>query len=519
MQRSPDSALQTLLSFRAERGTSFEFNDNYQSLLISEALYKTDNAQLNRYRNETFQETSLQDAIHCFDSLAVQYPDNDDFTLLSARSHYMNGVGFYENDSMVEACKEYLHTLEIMENHFDEKELVGYKAKFMGLIYTRLGEICYYNVIAKAAIESYQKALYYFNKVSDYSLANTYRHIAGSYYLEHQNDSALFYYRKALNLAKTHNKVAIYGVTLAESTPVYYDLGYKDSAFIMIKKALLLSANEDQRLARCFTMGCLYEQEGMFDTAIIYFKQSLLREDYYTHTASEEKLIECYHFLGDSINEQYYKLQNNNSLQQFVERAPLRIEINTLYENYKLHIVELTHINHIREKQHKYIFLLSGMTLIIILILIISICRHKIKNKRLSIVEQKIAADTFENEPICLDIITIVNENHFKSQMDYVLYAKCSLGIEKISSLRKAVDNHYNQLTVYLKNNYQELTNDDIDYCCLYLLGLKDADVSALMQRSYRAVCDRNKKLRMIFKTNLSVCTFLKNIINERIIH
>ncbi|MBR6092104.1 MAG: hypothetical protein IKQ09_04730, partial [Bacteroidales bacterium] len=113
LQSDAATALQELLSFRApqERGTSSNINAHYQALLTSEALYKTDNPQY--YRNE------LQAAMWFFDSLAVLYPTNDDLTVLSARSHYMNGVGFYENDSIVEACKEYLHTLEIMENHFD----------------------------------------------------------------------------------------------------------------------------------------------------------------------------------------------------------------------------------------------------------------------------------------------------------------------------------------------------------------------------------------------------------------
>ena len=41
-------------------------------------------------------------------------------------------------DSVVEACKEYIKALEIMEGHFKEKDLVGYKAKFMALVYSRL---------------------------------------------------------------------------------------------------------------------------------------------------------------------------------------------------------------------------------------------------------------------------------------------------------------------------------------------------------------------------------------------
>ena len=28
----------------------------------------------------------------------------------AARAHYINGVGYYENDSAVQACTEYIHT-------------------------------------------------------------------------------------------------------------------------------------------------------------------------------------------------------------------------------------------------------------------------------------------------------------------------------------------------------------------------------------------------------------------------
>ena len=45
--------------------------------------------------------------------------------------------GYYELDSIVEACEEYILALEIMEEHFDEKELVGEKSAVYGIdIYT-----------------------------------------------------------------------------------------------------------------------------------------------------------------------------------------------------------------------------------------------------------------------------------------------------------------------------------------------------------------------------------------------
>ena len=63
---------------------------------------------------------------------------NPNLAFLDARAYYINGVGYYENDSVVEACKEYLKALKVMEERFEEKELVGKKAQFMAMSYTRL---------------------------------------------------------------------------------------------------------------------------------------------------------------------------------------------------------------------------------------------------------------------------------------------------------------------------------------------------------------------------------------------
>ncbi len=175
MQYDADSALMCLMSFRPERNEmersgeiSSIFNENYHSLLLSEALYKTDNPQ-NRIE--------LQTAMHYFDSLAEKHPQNDDITLLSARSHYMNGVGYYENDSVVEACKEYLKTLEIMEGNFDVDKLTGFRAKFIGLTYSRLGEIFSNNGMGTSAIESYKISIKFLSRLPNYSLANINRRI------------------------------------------------------------------------------------------------------------------------------------------------------------------------------------------------------------------------------------------------------------------------------------------------------------------------------------------------------
>ena len=124
MQCYPDTALAMLLDTT--------FDEPYYQLLLAEALYKNDCQQANR------QELLVSMAY--YDSVLARTPAPST-AFLDARCHYMNGVGYYEMDSVVPACSEYLKALEIMEEHFKEKDLVGHKAKFMALTNTRLCEL------------------------------------------------------------------------------------------------------------------------------------------------------------------------------------------------------------------------------------------------------------------------------------------------------------------------------------------------------------------------------------------
>ena len=108
-------------------------------------------------------------------------------------------------------------------------------------------------------------------------------------------------------------------------------------------------------------------------------------------------------------------------------------------------------------------------------------------------------AASFDEEPICRLIMDRVNEGQFKSKIDYIIYKDSALDKQQLLDLRLAVDRHFGQFTVRLKKAYPGLTNSDLDYCCLYLLGLTDADIAALMQRTYNTVFHRNGKMRKIF--------------------
>ena len=121
MWQQPDTALACLVSC-FDACTTTEYNRHYANLLLSELLYKNDYAQTNR--------PALRQAVAYFDALAGTHDTDtrgvslqaeprrdarrasahDATAFLAARAHYINGVGYYENDSAVQACTEYIHT-------------------------------------------------------------------------------------------------------------------------------------------------------------------------------------------------------------------------------------------------------------------------------------------------------------------------------------------------------------------------------------------------------------------------
>ena len=218
MWRQPDSALACLIPYfdtccRDAKfcvSTTTEYNRHYAHLLLSELLYKNDYAQTNR--------PALLQAVRYYDSLTFTLNDtpspkrliagtdplsltrNDNIVFLDARAHYINGVGYYERDSIVPACAEYLKALELMESRFDEKDLVGKKARSMTYTYNRLGDMFSEQYMTEPAIDCYRHSYDYslISPISSYSVSNALYRIGKQYNKKGDKDSADYYYTQAL---------------------------------------------------------------------------------------------------------------------------------------------------------------------------------------------------------------------------------------------------------------------------------------------------------------------------------
>ena len=545
---------------------STTYNRHYANLLLAELLYKNDYAQTNR--------RDLQRAVYYFDSLccrdATQRVSTTDPTIafLDARAHYINGVGYYGNDSVLEACKEYLKTLDVMEGRFEEKNLVGKKAKFMAYTYNRLGDMFSEQFMQESAIKCYENALVYckIEPTSPIGVSNIYYRIGKQYDKTGEKRKANEYYTQALNNMPSNNNL-VFRDLVSTKALCDYQLGYGyEQSINTIKQILIQADNENEYLYRFLIIGGILFEESLYDSAMYYLEPVFENHEdiglqtqaanylyvIYDRLGDKEKADICIRFLAD-----YKKLD--------WEDKSLVSQLEELFENH----MQQKQIKKTDEEKHreriqaikKTIAILIPISLFFVALLVLwtrakhkkSITakeehhqkemeherqthrmqqsalsgRLKQKNKELHELKEQIRrqedlnetpnqAESFTDEPICRLIMERVKEGQFKSQMDCSVYRNYALSKDQLITLQDAANRHFNRFTERLAQAYPDITKSDLDYCCLYLLGLTDADVSALMQRAYNTVNERNSKLKKILGCNKSVSAVLFAIANNQ---
>jgi len=551
MWQQPDSALRALMAYE---GDASEYNNHYAQLLTSELLYKNYYEQTNR--------CELRQAVAYFDSLMQVSEPQRSLSLskgrsasakttafLAARAHYINGVGYYERDSVIDACREYLKALEVMEGHFEEKDLVGKKARFMALAFSQLTNLFTDFYLNEQAICFAQRSLHYYKKQESPSwyLSWALNQIGSHYDMMGVLDSADYYYKKALDALDDKNTMMFRDVAAHQAYLEYKKDSLKaNEAIQQLDEILLKSENDMEREARRMPIGEIYYHEKQYDSAWVYlnkvFHQTL---DVEAKKQVAEWLAEICKAQGRTSE----MLEYAEFLVPFANvnenQSTLKSQLTTLCQNYMLEKQKQLH-----QKRSKKLAIAIPVAVFVAFVVVFAIKRrskkqmererhaHKMQqaaltgklrksnetvrelkgqiqqqeNEAVSMPEQ---ASSFADEPICQLIMERVNEGQFKSQMDCTVYKDYALGKEQLMALREAADRHFNRFTSRLAQTYPSLTKSDLDYCCLYLLGLTDADVAALMQKAYSTVSDRSRKLKAVFESEESLSAALQGFANS----
>ena len=345
MWRQADSALKVMMEFAGSEAADSMgvFEGHYCQVLIAELLFKNDYGQSNR--------KDLLKAVHYFDSIVnvadgrnadargkadtrgVSVQGRDAF--LAARAHYINGVGYYERDSLIDACEEYLNALRMMEEHFEEKVLVGHEARFMALTYNRLVELFSAQYMQEPAIYCGKQSLAYDKKAqsSPRSLASTLRTIGQQYDKLDLYDSATFYYNAALKYLPDRNDILyrdVVSLMAFSEHEVHHD---NTSSLDSLKSMVAQAADETERLTRYSTIGYIYYDTRQFDSAKVYlvpvFDKDPDRASMVARPLREIALIE-----GDTVKANQYALVLAEEGATAANSQARASQLNDLFQNY-----------------------------------------------------------------------------------------------------------------------------------------------------------------------------------------
>ena len=529
LQSDPDSALKYLEQFYESCSPVLSPSFEYMSLMLSEACFKV--------RREVAYCDEVKVALTYFDSVSSVYPHDKDMAFLSARTHYMNavcinnGIIFTDDSLTMLACNEYYKALEIMEQQFDEEQIVGHKAGFMALIFARLANIYSDKFLIEPTIYFYNNVLNYKRKAYNppSSLANTLFFLGYEYEKSEQYDSALHYYDQSLACIKDTTGI-LYRNIINRKALSSYHVGYDASASVVALKHIASVGNEFEKYDRYLGIGYIYKLDNQYDSAIVYLNQ--VYEDapsLFLKTQSADYLREIYEDRGESDKAgEYARFVTQNTPPEFGTKAD-EWRFTSLFQDYLQQKQENTRLQEAklnRERIMKIVLPLLALIAVFAVWTLINRKRHKRteaekqvlsgqlqeQGEALSAMKKRVEAASFAEEPICRLIIERVNEGQFKSKVDYIVYKDYALTKEHLLALREAADVHFEQFTTRLKKEYPALTKGDIDYCCLYLLGVEETDVAALMQRAFNTVCERSRKLKSIFGSEEPLSITLRKI-------
>ena len=487
MWRQPDSAFAMLLEFAAspEADSLNGFDGHYFQLLVSELLYKNDYEQTNRQE--------LLKAVAYFDSV------NDVF--LNARSHYINGVGYYERDSVVEACIEYLKALEIMEESLDTNN------EFIVLIYNHLTELfsdCY---LHEQAIYFGKRSLDYYDRFNaePWHLSWTLNEIGAQYNMMEQMDSAEYYYQRALLSLPDTNSLLYRDISTRMSYLSYYV--NKDYKGILQRLHELLQQAECEReyLARCLIIGDVFYQERQFDSAWMYLNRVFDNTDNIgaKKQSAEWLVIICksWERVADCLVYADYLVPFAN---QEENQSMIKSQLTNLYNTFTKKKLEQQQ-RHVIKKYEKIVVVIISCAIAIILFIYLFY-------KRTTVPVRNNSLEQFLEEPICHDIIMSVQGVNIKRLAIPKDYPNLILDEMQLQQLALAVNRCFVSFESDIARFGISPNSTLCSLCHLYLLGMDEKKSAILLNRDYSSIKRYEKKLKSAFGTQEDLVAYLRRL-------
>lgn len=316
-----------------------------------------------------------------------------------------------------------------------------------------------------------------------------------------------------------------------------------------IHDVAIQAESEGELLARYYTIGGLYYEEQIYDSASVYLDMVFEHDDNLMRrlqsaaylknickisndTLKAEKYIV---FLADHTVSKYENSFNVSTLDEMFQNY-LNIKTRELqkrrqtrimrfaipiivlcvlcfatisrYKSKKLKkltkehrkIIDTERKAHYREKNKMLDTIKQHETKV-------SALEQELGQKR---IESDVRMEAFLNEPVCIKIRDSVDSINISSRANYADYTYLKLDDTTISDLYKAVNKHFPNFKQRILLLTSKLDNKEMLICQLYLIGLKEQQICVLMQCHYSTIFRKIQKLESHLDDGVTLSEFVQ---------
>lgn len=315
-----------------------------------------------------------------------------------------------------------------------------------------------------------------------------------------QTDSAIWYYKKAIEEATHSNRAGLASFYYTKITNLYKEAGQYNNAIETVKKSIHFRNTRQSIPLHMLTYAKIFLAAGETDSAYIYLQKAIQSPDALIASRAYQYMAEMYEVLDrDSISftkwdtyRQSFENTRNDIDREIVQRQfqdeKLRNENNELK---------------LKQKQ-KDIYLLSLSLVLIIVCALAYIIYSKEKKKKI------VAQLEQERELIALrEKTTALREQLFRklsvSQKIPSLSGKqketdadinSRLTPEDMEELMQTVDSIWPGFAGRLQSTYPLLKPKDITFCCLLKSGISVKDLAAIYYVTISAISQKKARMK-----------------------
>ena len=511
MWHQPDSALKVMMQFAAspEADSLNEFDGHYCQVLIAELLYKNDYGQSNR--EEVLKAVHYFDSIVGMDGADARGVSAQKDAFLSARAHYMNGVGYYERDSIIAACKAYLKALELMETHFPDLALQRNTATygttalpsnrllwFMDLTYCRLEGLFSKQFMQEPAIVCGKRALA-IDTICPFDSNNTpalflnlglqYNKLYELNKEPYLADTAEYYFNEALrHLPDTNNRLFIDVVTQLELLKINMGQDFEPS-IIVLKRIAAQTLDETERLCSYLAIGGIYHSYIQYDSALVYLTPVFEnKKDPYRQKVVAPYLHEIYLNTGDTVKAALFaRYIVDNTATEGESNA----QVSTLNDLFQQHL-QWEQDRAKAEEHHKksvrlYVLLASLLVVVLLIGLFVYSYRKRKEAEatRLREAQHQLKAELEQSSQ---------HQRNMLQQRALAIYQ--SGGDDRLQRILDEFESAYPSATVKLEQACPNLNKTELRIVILSLLGFRAKEVADLLGLKENTVTQYRSNLK-----------------------